>query len=55
MTNIGNIICIGSMGWDLIGKTNNQMRLGDDIPGKVEIKIGGVAANIAISIADNLP
>ena len=40
-------ICIGSVLWDIIGKTDRQMKHGHDVPGRITRIPGGVAYNIA--------
>jgi len=40
-------ICIGSILWDVIGRTDRTMRLGHDVPGRITRLAGGVAYNIA--------
>ena len=40
-------ICIGSVLWDVIGRTDRTMRLGHDVPGRITRLAGGVAYNIA--------
>ena len=47
------IICAGLIGWDTIGRTNFDMIKGNDLPGKIETSIGGVAANIAVALANH--
>ena len=47
------IICAGLIGWDTIGQTNFNMVKGNDLPGKIETSIGGVAANIAVALANH--
>ncbi|QDY69021.1 PfkB family carbohydrate kinase [Qingshengfaniella alkalisoli] len=42
-----DIICIGSVLWDLIGRTDIPMKAGDDQPGRITRLAGGVALNIA--------
>ena len=44
------IICVGSIVWDIIGRSKIKMHLGADRPGKI-IKIpGGVALNLAMKL-----
>ena len=40
-------ICIGSVLWDIIGKTDRAMKQGHDVPGRITRMPGGVAYNIA--------
>ncbi len=45
------ILCIGSVLWDIIGRAPTQMRLGSDVPGRITRLPGGVALNIAQTLA----
>lgn len=45
-----DILCIGSVLWDLIGRTPLHMRAGADVPGRIERLPGGVAMNIAMTL-----
>ena len=40
------IICAGSAMIDSIGYSNNQINVGDDVPGNIKTSVGGVAFNI---------
>ena len=52
MTSItSDILCIGSVLWDIIGRSPTSMRLGSDVPGRISRLPGGVAMNIAITLA----
>lgn len=42
-----DILCIGSVLWDVIGRAPAQMSLGHDVPGRITRLPGGVAMNIA--------
>ena len=46
-----NILCIGSVLWDVIGRSDLQMRAGDDRPGRIARLPGGVVLNIAMALA----
>lgn len=46
-----DILCIGSILWDIIGRSNAAMRLGSDVPGRITRLPGGVAMNIAMTLA----
>ena len=50
MTQPPDIICIGSVLWDIIGRTPAQMRMGADVPGRITRLPGGVAMNIAMTL-----
>ncbi|MBU2982365.1 kinase [Lentibacter algarum] len=45
------ILCIGSVLWDIIGRSTRQMRQGSDVPGRIRRLPGGVAMNIAMTLA----
>jgi sugar/nucleoside kinase (ribokinase family) len=46
-----DILCIGSILWDIIGRSPASMRLGSDVPGRITRLPGGVAMNIAMTLA----
>lgn len=46
-----DILCIGSTLWDIIGRTPASLRLGGDVPGRITRLPGGVAFNIAMTLA----
>jgi pseudouridine kinase len=50
MTARPDIICIGSVLWDVIGRTSIPMRIGADVPGRITRLPGGVAMNIAMTL-----
>ncbi|MDX1780184.1 MAG: PfkB family carbohydrate kinase [Thalassovita sp.] len=50
MTNSPDTLCIGSVLWDVIGRTKLVMRQGSDVPGRIERLPGGVAMNIAMAL-----
>ena len=45
------ILCIGSVLWDIIGRSASHMRQGSDVPGRITRLPGGVAMNIAMTLA----
>lgn len=45
-----DILCIGSVLWDVIGRTASSMRVGSDVPGRIRRLPGGVAMNIAMTL-----
>lgn len=45
------ILCIGSVLWDVIGRSASHMRQGADVPGRITRLPGGVAMNIAMTLA----
>ncbi len=45
-----DILCIGSVLWDIIGRSSTAMRLGSDVPGRITRLPGGVAMNIAMTL-----
>lgn len=46
-----DILCIGAVLWDIIGRTPREMRCGSDVPGRITRLPGGVAFNIAMTLA----
>jgi sugar/nucleoside kinase (ribokinase family) len=44
-----DILCIGSVLWDVIGRSGAVMRVGSDVPGRITRLPGGVAMNIAMT------
>ncbi len=46
-----HILCIGSVLWDIIGRSASHMRQGSDVPGRISRIPGGVAMNIAMTLA----
>lgn len=51
MVDTANILCIGSVLWDVIGRSENAMRQGSDMPGRITRRPGGVAMNIGMALA----
>ncbi|MBJ2151737.1 PfkB family carbohydrate kinase [Paracoccus sp. IB05] len=51
MTDVSRILCIGSVLWDIIGRSPAVMRRGSDVPGRITRLPGGVALNIAMGLA----
>ncbi|WP_297341441.1 PfkB family carbohydrate kinase [Pseudophaeobacter sp.] len=45
------VLCIGSVLWDIIGRCPTDMRRGSDMPGRITRLPGGVAMNIAMTLA----
>lgn len=45
-----DILCIGSVLWDIIGRAPRPMRMGHDVPGEIVRVPGGVALNIAMTL-----
>ena len=45
-----DILCIGSVLWDVIGRSSAVMRAGSDVPGRITRIPGGVAMNIAMTL-----
>lgn len=48
--NTPDILCIGSVLWDVIGRSPASMRVGSDVPGRISRLPGGVALNIAMTL-----
>jgi sugar/nucleoside kinase (ribokinase family) len=51
MSQTPDILCIGSVLWDVIGRSASVMRQGSDVPGRITRLPGGVAMNIAMAAA----
>lgn len=45
-----DILCIGSVLWDVIGRSSAVMRAGSDVPGRITRLPGGVAMNVAMTL-----
>lgn len=45
-----DILCVGSVLWDVIGRSQMVMRAGSDVPGRITRLPGGVAMNIAMTL-----
>ncbi|ANT59058.1 kinase [Salipiger sp. CCB-MM3] len=50
MNSAPDILCIGSVLWDVIGRSASHMRQGSDVPGRITRLPGGVAMNIAMTL-----
>ena len=50
MTQSPDILCIGSVLWDVIGRASVHMEVGTDVPGRITRLPGGVAMNIAMTL-----
>jgi sugar/nucleoside kinase (ribokinase family) len=50
MTSDPDILCIGSVLWDIIGRTDLALGPGNDKPGRIARVPGGVALNIAMTL-----
>lgn len=50
MSNKPDIVCIGAVLWDIIGRATAQMQVGSDVPGRITRIPGGVALNIAMAL-----
>jgi len=51
MTQPPDILCAGSVLWDIIGRSHLSLHLGSDVPGRITRLPGGVAMNIAMTLA----
>lgn len=51
MSETPDILCIGSVLWDIIGRSPAHMGAGADVPGRITRLPGGVALNIAMTLA----
>ena len=45
------MLCIGASHWDVIGRTGEDLSVGDDVAGRIEHRPGGVASNVALGLA----
>lgn len=45
------ILCVGAAHWDVVGHAEGFVRIGDDLPGRIEQRPGGVALNVALGLA----
>ncbi|MBK5934116.1 sugar/nucleoside kinase (ribokinase family) [Rhodovulum imhoffii] len=50
MTAQVDIVCIGAVLWDIIGRAPGALQPGQDVPGRIIRQPGGVALNIALSL-----
>lgn len=50
MSKTPDILCIGAVLWDIIGRHDNDMQRGHDRPGRITRLPGGVAMNIAMAL-----
>jgi sugar/nucleoside kinase (ribokinase family) len=50
MATAPDIICIGAAHWDIIGQSPVALGRGDDVPGRIDRRPGGVALNIAAAL-----
>ena len=50
-TTTTEVLCIGSVLWDIIGRCTVEMQRGSDMPGRITRLPGGVAMNIAMTLA----
>ena len=51
MMNTPDILCVGSVLWDVIGRSESAMRQGSDMPGRITRLPGGVALNVGMALA----
>ncbi|MFV0385274.1 PfkB family carbohydrate kinase [Paracoccus sp. (in: a-proteobacteria)] len=51
MTTRPDILCVGAMLWDIIGRAPRRMAPGADVPGRITHSPGGVALNVARTLA----
>lgn len=50
MNSAHDILCIGSVLWDIVGRAPGPMVFGADVPGRIRRIPGGVALNIAMGV-----
>ena len=53
MSKAADILCIGSVLWDVIGRAPISLRQGSDSPGRIRRLPGGVALNIAMTLVQS--
>lgn len=53
MSTLPEILAIGSVFWDVVGRAARPMERGADVPGRIIRQPGGVATNIAAALARN--
>lgn len=46
-----DVLCLGAMLWDVIGRAPREMAAGQDVPGRIAHVPGGVALNVAVAMA----
>lgn len=46
-----SVLCIGAAHWDIIARAEGRVAFGNDLPGVVERRPGGVACNVALALA----
>lgn len=46
-----DILCVGAVLWDVIGRSPTPMAPGADVPGRIRHVPGGVALNVAVALA----
>ncbi|SPH17831.1 Pseudouridine kinase [Defluviimonas aquaemixtae] len=51
MTARPDILCIGAVLWDIVGRSPAHLTMGSDVPGRITRLPGGVAMNIAVTLA----
>ncbi|WBU61294.1 PfkB family carbohydrate kinase [Paracoccus albus] len=51
MNRTPDLLCIGAMLWDVIGRSPRKMAAGADQPGRIAHLPGGVALNVALAVA----
>jgi len=51
MTKTADVLCVGSVLWDVIGRATIPLDIGSDVPGRITRIPGGVAMNIAITLS----
>lgn len=50
MATAPDMICIGAAHWDIIGRSPVPLGPGDDVPGRIDRRPGGVALNVATAL-----
>ena len=45
-------LCVGAAHWDIVARADGAVGRGDDLPGRIDRRPGGVALNVALGLAD---
>ena len=45
------VLCVGALHWDVIGRAETSLEVGDDVAGRIARRPGGVATNVAVGLA----
>lgn len=48
---VPRFLCVGAAHWDIIARADGPVSIGDDVPGRIVRRPGGVALNVAMGLA----